>query len=111
MEPHGRRVIAGYTAKLKGVSFRFSHRDVLEPFGRVPHYANKSTRLSALICVEFFLLSRSRVRVVLVREGARRSDVHEREGEDGILESHPDVSAVSCDSRPLLRFHWFFSYV
>src|SRR6476469_8665571 len=86
VEAHCPRIRAANAAELKRVSLRLSHMHVFETLGCLPNNLEKGTRLSPLFRRHFVLLLCGTVSVLLLRHGARRTNVYENKSERGILQ-------------------------
>src|SRR5215467_9991482 len=80
VEPHCPGVGAAHAAELKGIPLRLSHGHVLESLGRFPDNSQKVSRIVLLIQRRFVLWF-WRMRMAILRQGARRAHVHEKSAE------------------------------
>jgi hypothetical protein len=80
VEAHCSKVVSTHATEFKLISRVFGHLHILEMCGRFPDNPKKRAALVLLFCTLFVLLRGHRVRVVLLRQGARGPNAHENEG-------------------------------
>ncbi len=109
VEAHGPKVVAAHATEFKVITLVLGRPYILKAFGRPPDNSEKGVLPGLLARSQFLLWLGLRVRVNVLRQGAQRTNAHEKKSGHGILSRevpnpHPNGGNLCCS-------HWILSPV